>query len=166
MGRKRNKELTWDAVNILSVLHRLNAKIIAFHRDPLAQYLSIQRGRVAELQGSNSAWHCFDESCKQENATHSSLRIVTADAAAFLAEAKNLDDMKACFQAHLHLTFEGCTKDREECVGKIYSLLGLPPRTMPVDPLRVSSKVQDVPNAKQIRAEAEALVRARAATGR
>lgn len=50
----------WYSIDAKAVFKSLNARIIYLYREPIAQYLSIQRGRRSELKGSGTAWHCFE----------------------------------------------------------------------------------------------------------
>ena len=54
-------ESPWHSIDAKAVFHKLGAKIIYLYREPISQYLSIQRGRRSELEGSGTAWHCFEK---------------------------------------------------------------------------------------------------------
>ena len=51
----------FQLVDARRVFRRLDARVIFLYRDPMAQYLSIQRGRNSERTlGRSDAWHCFE----------------------------------------------------------------------------------------------------------
>ena len=51
----------FSLVDARAVFRRIRARIIYLYREPISQYLSIQRGRRSELEDSGTAWHCFEE---------------------------------------------------------------------------------------------------------
>ena len=127
------------------VFRRLNARIIHLYRDPIAQYLSIQRGRESEVKGKGDmSWHCFDanaSSCGKKSEP-STMHVDIRDAGYFVKEAVRLRQLARRFDPIFSRSFEDCVghggTGAAACVGEIYRALGLPPRTAPINVPRVS----------------------------
>lgn len=145
----------WHSIDARAVFRRLNARIIYLYREPIAQYLSIQRGRRSELSGSGSAWHCFEANqskCPAKPKTKGSdkLDINVRDAGFFVIEALRLQKQAKSFEPLFTSTFEDCVANATQCVNIIYDTLGLPPRIKPVLAARVSSSLNVVRNLDEL----------------
>ena len=101
------------------------------HRDPVAQYLSIQRGRLAELREGGGevapggklgteekAWHCFESDpakCPKRPAVDSTYHVNTRDVGFFVAESIRLQALASAFNPLISRSFEDCTANATEC---------------------------------------------------
>ena len=144
-----------DVVDARQVFKRLNARIIYLYREPIAQYLSIQRGRRSELRGSGTAWHCFEVNqskcpAKPKTAGDDRLSINVRDAGFFVTEALRLQKQARMFEPEFTSTFEDCVANATQCVDTIYRTLELPARIKPVLAARVSSSLNVVRNLDEL----------------
>lgn len=85
----------WHSIDAYAVFAALDAKIIYLYREPIAQYLSIQRGRRSELRGSGAAWHCFEKNqslCPKQpkSKADDQMTVNVKDAGFFVVEAMRL----------------------------------------------------------------------------
>ena len=90
-------EEAFDLVDVRAVFARLSARILFMHREPIAQYVSIQRGRLFEAKctprtDKADAWHCFDadpSKCAQSQASGAAaIEVDLRDVGFFLQEAR------------------------------------------------------------------------------
>ena len=126
------------------------------HRDPLLQYLSIQRARLSEQRGRPGAWHCFGgESCTERTTSATPLEVDVNDAAFYIEEQVRLEKLARRFKPVVSRSFEECVADASRCVEAIYGELGLPRRPLGITPPRVSTTAGSVHN----RAAVDAMVR-------
>ena len=130
------------SIDARAVFRSLNARIIYLYREPIAQYLSIQRGRRSELRGSGTAWHCFEvnqSNCpvKPKVKGDDRLDINVRDAGFFVVEAMRLQKQAQDFDPLFTSTFEDCVANATHCVNVIYETLELPPRAKSVLAARV-----------------------------
>ena len=150
-GTVISEEDAWSSIDARAVFRKLNARIIYLYREPIAQYLSIQRGRRSELSGSGTAWHCFEANqskcpAKPKSKGSDKLDINVRDAGFFVIEALRLQRQAKSFEPLFTSTFEDCVANATQCVNIIYDTLGLPPREKAVLAARVSSSLNVVRN--------------------
>ena len=135
------------------------------HREPIAQYVSIQRGRLFEAKGTPrtdkaDAWHCFEadpSKCAQRQASGAeALEVDARDVGFFLQEAGRLRAAAATFRPSFSRGFEECTEELAKCIDDIYAAVGLPPRSakLAITPPRVSSSLSLVRNRDEVEAVA------------
>ncbi|KOO23116.1 putative galacturonosyltransferase 3-like protein [Chrysochromulina tobinii] len=118
----------WHSIDAKAVFEKLGAKIIYLYREPIAQYLSIQRGRQKELDavpGVGAAWHCFEKNeslCpKAPKKKEDLLDVNLKDAGFFVIEALRLQTLARSFRPIFIRTFEACVNNATECINEIYS---------------------------------------------
>jgi hypothetical protein len=143
----------WHSIDAKAVFEKLGAKIIYLYREPIAQYLSIQRGRQKELDavpGVGAAWHCFEKNeslCpKAPKKKEDLLDVNLKDAGFFVIEALRLQTLARSFRPIFIRTFEACVNNATECINEIYSKVGLGKRSQDVLSARVSSSLKVVRN--------------------
>lgn len=149
-------EELWHNVDARAVFRKLGARIVYLYREPIDQYLSIQRGRRSELRGSGTAWHCFEANqskcpAKPKLKGDDRLDINVRDAAFFVIEALRLQRQAHSFGPLFTSTFENCVKNASFCVDQIYGTLGLSKRTKSVLAARVSSSLNVVRNLDELK---------------
>lgn len=160
-----SQEEAFDLVDVRVVFSRLAARILFMHREPIAQYVSIQRGRLFEAKGTPrtdkaDAWHCFDadpSKCAQSQASGAeAIEVDLRDVGFFLQEARRLRAAAATFRPSFSREFEECTGELTKCINDIYAAVGLPPRStkLAITPPRVSSSLSLVRNRDEVEAVA------------
>ncbi len=143
------------SIDAKAIFKRLDAKIVYLYREPVAQYLSIQRGRKKELEGSGTAWHCFEQNqskCPNKpTRKEEQLDVNVKDAGFFVVEALRLQTLAHSFGPIFSSTFEACVANATACINDIYDKVGLPTRTADVLSARVSSSLKVVRNLDELR---------------
>lgn len=150
-------ESEWHSIDANAVFERLDARIVYLYREPIAQYLSIQRGRRSELRGSGTAWHCFEKNqslCPKKpegKKGDEMMEVNLKDAGFFVVEALRLQTLAQSFGPIFTSTFEDCVANATGCINTIYGKLGLPERKESVLAARVSSSLNVVRNLDDLR---------------